>query len=206
MRYRSVTTFMFAWLLMSQGCDWENHGPNTTEPRWLDYHQHLVVMHIRTINRASDTLGTTSVAVNSGDQSALRDRGEELTRNYVFLGSLPISMQVVYPDSEVHTCSTYIDHYVGYQTKYGGDTTRYGKMDRYGPWAYRLTVGGGTATFAARDSAQVDQSLIDMVPDTVRPGSVLELDIVVDASGLLQWRQSISAYYLNPDRIHITQR
>lgn len=206
MRYRTVTSFLFACLLMHPGCDPENPGPNSKEPRSLDYHQHPLIMHVRTINHASDTLGTTSVVVNWGVQFARRDGGEKLTRREVIVGTLPESMQLVYPDSEVHTCSTDIDHYVGYQVMYGGDTTRYCEMDRYGPWYLQFDLIRSTATFTARDSVRVYQSIVDMVPDTMRPSGVLELDILLDMDGLLQWRPSLSRYYLNADRIHVTQR
>ena len=191
---------------MHAGCDPENQGPNTAEPRSFDYYQHPLIMHVRTINHASDTLGTTSVVVNSGSGYARRHSGEKLTRREVRVGTLPESMQLVYPDSGVHTCSTSIDYYVGYQRRYGGDTTRYCEMDRYGPWFLKLDLIRSTATFTARDSAWVDQSIVDMVPDTVRPNGVLELDIVVDLDGLLHWRPHLSRYSMNADRIYVTQR
>jgi hypothetical protein len=203
MRYRAVTAFVFAWLLMYPGC--EAPGPNTKDPRSFNYHQHPLIMHIRTINHASDTLGTTSVLVNFGLQFARRSAGGKLTRSEVIVGSLPESMQLVYPDSEVHTCSTSIDHYVGYQVKYGGDTTRYCEMDRYGPWSFLLDLTRSTATFTARDSASVENSYLNAAPDTVRPNGVLELSILVDADGLLQWRALTSMYVLLPDHIHVTQ-
>ncbi len=206
MRHRTVTSFLFACLLVHPGCDPENQGPNTAEPRSFDYHQHPLIMHVRTINHASDTLGTTSVVVNWGVQFARRHSGEKLTRSEVIVGTLPDSMQLVYPDSEVHTCSTSIDYYVGYQRRYGGDTTRYCEMDRYGPWFFLLKLTRSTATFTARDSVRVYSGTVDMVPDTVRPNGVLELDIVVDLDGLLAWRAHLSRFYLNADRIHVTQR
>ena len=158
------------------------------------------------INHASDTLGTTSVVLNAGWQFARRHSGERLTRREVIVGTLPDSMQLVYPDSGVHTCSTYIDYYVGYQVEYGGDTTRYCEMDRYGPWFLEFSLTRSTVTFTAGDSARVDESIVDMVPDTVRPNGVLELDIVVDMNGLLEWRSHLARFYLNADRIHVTQR
>jgi len=204
MIHRAVTSFLFAGLLMYMGC--EARGPNSKEPRSLDYHQHPLIMYIRTVNHAADTLGTNSVVVNGGVQFAQRESGKKLTRSDAVVGPLPEAMQLVYPDSEVHTCTTYIDHYVGYQNMYGGDTTRYCELDRYGPWFYLLSTFQGTVAFTARDSASVESGSVDTVPDTVRLNNILELDILVDVNGLLQWRSLTSKYVLQPDHIHVTQR
>jgi hypothetical protein len=206
LRYSAATTFVFAWLFMNSGCDPVSHGPNTPDPRGLEHHQHLVIMHIRAVNHASDTLGTASVKAYSGAIGALRDGGKRLTRQEATMGYMPVPLQIASPDSEVHTCSTYIDHFVGYQAQYGGDTTRYGEMDRYGPWAFRFDLVRGTAVFAAGESAPVGQSLVDGVPDTVRSNGVLDLDILIDMNGLLQWRPLTSKFYLSPERIHVEQR
>jgi hypothetical protein len=145
--------------------------------------------------------------LRSGWKFARRHQGERLTRSEVIIGTLPDSMQFVYPDSGVHTCSTTIEHYVGYQLEYGGDTTRYGEMDRYGPWYLQFDLIRSTATFASGDSGRVSQEgIVDMVPDTVRPNGVLELDVVMDLDGLLVWRPSRERYYLNTDHVHVTQR
>lgn len=190
---------------MNPGCNFESNGPNSKEPRSLDYHRHLVIMHVRTVNHASDTLGTVSIA-GSGFLLARRDGGHKLTRDGVDLGRLPTLMQFVYPDSEVHICSTSIDHYVGYQTMYGGDTTRYGEMDRYGPWEVRIIPSLLAAVFTAGESASVNPGHIDMVPDTVRPGGILDLDISVDLGGLLEWQPTQARYNMRTDHIHVKQR
>jgi hypothetical protein len=205
MTRRFIALFMFACLYILPGC--EPQGYNTPEPRYLDYHDHPLVLHFRSINHALDTLGTTSVVLNAGPLYARRHSGEKLTRSEVRAGALPDSMQFVYPDSGVHTCSTTIRHYVGYQIEYGGDTTRYGEMDRYGPWYLQFDLIRSTATFTSGDSGRVyREGIVDMVPDTVRPNGILELDIVIDLDGLLEWRPSEERYYLNTDRIHVTQR
>lgn len=205
MTHRTVALFMFACLYILPGC--EPQGYNTPEPRYLDYHEHPLVLHFLTINHASDTLGTTSVVLRSGWQFARRHQGERIWRSEAIIGALPDSMQFVYPDSEVHTCTTTIRHYVGYQLEYGGDTTRYGEMDRYGPWQLQFDLIGSTATFASGNSGRVyGGNFLDMVPDTVRPNGILELDVVVDLDGLLVWRPHLEEYGLNVDRIHVTQR
>lgn len=204
MTHRTVAAFVFACLLLHLGCDPQDF--NSGDPHLRDHHEHPLVLHFRTINHALDTLGTTSVVLNAGWKYARRHTGEKLTRSEVIVAPPLDSMQLVYPDSGVHTCSTTIEHYVGYQLEYGGDTTRYGEMDRYGPWFFQLDLMSSAAAFSTGETVRVYQSIVDMVPDTVRPNGVLELDIVMDLDGLLEWRPSIERYYLNTDRIHVTQR
>ncbi|MBN2538408.1 hypothetical protein JXB37_09050 [candidate division WOR-3 bacterium] len=206
MTHRTVAAFVFACLLMHPGCDPENQGFNTPEPWYFDYHEHPLVLHCRTVNHALDTLGTTSVVLDAGAKFARRHTGEKLTRSEVIVIPPFDSMQLVYADSGVHTCSTTIAHYVGYQLEYGGDTTRYCEMDRYGPWYLQFSLNKSTAFFTSGESVRVERSIVDMVPDTVRPNGVLELDIVMDLDGLLVFRPSLERYYLNTDRIYITQR
>ena len=117
-----------------------------------------------------------------------------------------IPLRLVYPDSEVHTCSSDVSHYVGYQNQYGGDTMRFGKLDRYGPWVGHLRLYENAATFTLRDSAPVHFASVDTVPDTVRQNGILELDVTVDLNGLLVWSPHYSRYNMQPDRIHYTQR
>ncbi|MFO7649877.1 MAG: hypothetical protein R6X13_00850 [bacterium] len=208
MTHRLIALAMFACLYILPGCGPEDY--NSGDPYLRDHHEHPLVLHFRTINHAADTLGTTSVVLNYGVKFARRHQGEKLTRSEVIIGTLPDSIQFVYPDSGVHTCTTTIEHYVGYQLEYGGDTTRYGEMDRYGPWSLQFDLRRSTATFASGDSVQVyggGLDIVDMVPDTVRPNGILELDVIVDLNGLLVWRQHLERYYLNSDCVHVvTQR
>jgi hypothetical protein len=202
-RYRCGSFFVLAWLLAFSGCD--NDSYNSPEPESMEHHSHLVVMHFRTVNHAADTLGVVSVTAGSGYLLARRDAARQLSRSSMTPAHLPVPTQLVYPDSQVHTCSTYIDHYVGYQSRYGGDTTHFGEMDRYGTWVMEMIPNEVGATFAARESASVYSYEIVPVPDTVRPDGVLDLDIEVDVDGLLTWQPSASKYILHPDHIRVTQ-
>jgi hypothetical protein len=173
----------------------------------MDHHSHLVVMHFRTVSHAADTLGVVSVTAGSGYLLARRDAARQLSRSSMTPAHLAVPTQFVYPDSEVHTCSTYIDHYVGYQSRYGGDTTHFGEMDRYGTWVMEIIPNEVGATFADRESASVYSYEIVPVPDAVRPNGVLELDIEVDLDGLLVWQPSAAKYNMYPENhIHVTQR
>jgi hypothetical protein len=204
LRYCPASCFLLACLLTYPGCD--THGYNSPDPDELDHHAHLAVMRFRTVNRASDTLGVVSVTAGSGYMLARRDAARQLSRSCATLGQLHVPTQLVYEDSEVHTCSTYVDHYVGYQSRYGGDTTHFGAMDRYETWTMEIVPAEVRAAFAARESASVYVSSFDEVPDTVRPNGILELDVLIDMKGLLSWQPSGSNYYLRPDHVHITQR
>lgn len=204
MRYRSCSVFVLAWLLASPGCD--NDSYNTPEPESLDHHSHVVVMYIRTVGHASDTLNTVSVTAASGILLASREAVRRISRTCATVAQLPEPTQLVYPDSAVHTCTTSVEHYVGYQSRYGGDTTHYGQIDRYGTWVLEMTPYEIGATFVTRESARVASSEIGPVPDTVRTDGILELDILVDLTGLLTWQPSRSKYTFDPSHVRVTQR
>lgn len=205
-RRDSPSFLLLAGLLMLCACDLTSDGDNSPEPETLDHHVHLVILYVHTINQASDTLGVVSVTANTGILLASRDAVRQLSRKSVTIGSSPEPMRIVYPDSGMHACSTYVEHYVGYQTRYGGDTVRFGEMDRYGTWGLQLAPHQVCATFADGDSASVYAGVVAPLPDTVRPGGTLELDVTVDLNGLLVWQPSASRYDMRPDHVHVTQR
>jgi hypothetical protein len=186
-------------------CDW-GHDYNSPDPSTLDYHTHLAVLHFRTTNHAADTLGVTAVTILDGYLLARRDASSRLSRGWAVPGRFDEPAQLVYPDSQVHSDTVLIEHYVGYQLRYGGDTSRLSSLDDCGDWTLNMRVLQAEAALAGGETLDVEAGLGPLLPDSVTGDGLLELDVTVDLDGLLEWREARGRFALMVDHIHVRRR
>lgn len=203
---RAAALILLVALLVQSACDAFDHDDNSPEPSTLDHHEHVAILHFRTINHSADTFGIVSATTFNGALEARRDAGGKLSRNNAVPGSFESPVQIVYPDSESHACTLAVEHFVGYQGQYGGDTTRLSSMDRYGTWTLQLYTIGTRVAFANGETLVIDNAPVPEIPDTVRYDRPYELDITVDLDGLLVWREALGRYALQPSRFEVRQR
>ena len=204
---RRIFTVLFAaaaGLLVCLSCDSSDY--NSPEPSSLETHQHTVLIRFRSVNQASDSFGIGSAVSASSSFLASRDAGGKLTRHSVDPGYLGQSIQFLYPDSEVHTCTALVSHFIGYQRAYGIDTLRYGAMDQYGSWDMWLTFDGNEFVTAAGETLPSDNIYLRPIPDSTRQNGLWELDVTFDLGGLLTWNQTRTRLVVHTDRISVRQR
>jgi hypothetical protein len=103
-------------------------------------------------------------------------------------------------------CTTAVRHFTAYQLRYHGDTLRFGQLDGYGNWHFDLSLVGGRVISLDAETVSVYNCGVEDIPDTVRVGGSLELDVTCDLNGLLSHAQSSSWYRINPDRVVVRQR
>lgn len=193
-----------SWLLIGLSCDLSDDY-NSPEPSSLETHQHTVLVRFRAVNHASDSLGTGSAVSSSSSFLVSREAGGRLTRTSADPGFLGQSIQFLYPDSEVHTCTASVSHFVGYQRAYGGDTIRYGDMDQYGSWDMWLSFRGNEVVTVAGETLPADNIHLRPIPDSVRQNGLWELDVTLNLDGLLTWNQTRTRLVVHTDRISVRQ-
>ena len=201
------TLAMLVTLLALSGCNPFDHDYNTPDPQYLTYHTHPFIINFHVVNRASDTVGFTSALTTHTSFRSGRSYDKHISRNWADLGYFHNGFQFLYDDTLVHACTTEIRHFIEYQRKYGGDTTRFGVMDRYGDWVFTFALSAAKTVLNDGDTVAVMTSdELDGLPDTVRANGRLEWDMTFDMDGLMRWDPSASRYTMNADRITITQR
>ena len=206
MNSRACAFVLLVALLALSGCNGFDHDYNTPEPSTLDHHTHVAILHFRTINHSGDTLGIVAAFTSNGYLSARRDASPKISRSWAVPSYLPQAVQIVFSDTASHACTLEMEHFVGYQTRYGGDTTRFSAMDRYGAWTLDMAIPGTRVAFENGETLDIFEPSIAGIPDTVRPGEPYELDITVDLDGLLAWQASQGRYNLQPDHLVVRQR
>jgi hypothetical protein len=192
--------------LLLSGCGMFDHDYNSPEPTTLDFHKHTAVLHFRTVNHSTDTLGIRSAMVLGGALEAKRDADAKLSRDFTTPAWLAVPTQIVYSDTESHACTLEINHFVGYQLRYGGDTSRFSVMDRYPVWDLEMRMYTTDFVLVDGETLAVTNAAVPNVPDAVRADVPYELDITVDLAGLLEWRATQNDYKLQADRIQVRQR
>jgi len=197
---------MLVVLQTLSGCDRFDHDYNTPEPSTLDHHAHTAILHFRTINHSADTLGIVGAVLPNGYLMARRDASPAVGRNWSTPAHLPDSVQIAFPDTISHACTLEIAHYVGYQLRYGGDTTRFSSMDRYGMWVLQMVLSEALVVFDNGETLGVNASGAPDVPDTVRTQTPYELDVTVNMDGLLDWQAAQNRYDLRGDHVTVRQR
>ena len=200
---RALVFVVAIWLLVGLSCDTDAY--NSPEPSTLETHQHTVLLRFRSIHHEADTIGVQAMIASEGAFLTSRDAGGKLTRTSVDPGYFG-RRQPVFPDSAVHSCTVAVSHFVGYQRKYGGDTTRYGSLDRYGEWAMWVTLTGANVVNSSGETLPAGNLYLEGVPDSVRPNGLWELDVTFDLDGLLTWNQSRTRLVVHTDRVSVRQR
>ena len=201
---RGLALLLAFWFLSCSACDTDAY--NSPEPSSLEHHQHTVILRFRTINHEADTVGVASASADFGAILTRRDAGGRLTRTEASLGDHGLSIQFLFPDTEAHACTVEATHFVGYQQKYGGDTTRYGMMDPYGEWEVRFMPLTFSAIGDSGETLSVGRMDMRDMPDSVRADGLWELDLTLDMDGLFSWNQTYPGLVFHTDRVVVRQR
>jgi hypothetical protein len=205
MMYRISSVVLICSVCALLGCDPSEHHSNAPDPTTLDFHTHTLVINVRTIHQSADTLGVLSMSQTYPVLHCLRDYNARLDRREASVGYLH-SLGLVYADTAPHLFSTSVKHFVGYQGRYGGDTTRLSAMDQYGEWQLVLALIQVPAVLRSGDTVTVDAGNLYGLPDTIRADGTIEWDVTVDMDGLVTRDSSASEYTLQADRISVRQR
>jgi hypothetical protein len=205
MNPRILVPTLFVALLALSGCNPFDNDYNSPDPMTLGYHLHTVVLYLHTVNADRDTIGVQSISLPYVSFYGDREEDGRLSRDNATMGGATTESYFMSPDTTVRQCSTSINHYVPYERRYGGDTTRYAQLDRYGTWSLYMHFGSGKVVLDDGESASVYVRAFKGVPDTVRSNGVLEFDVTTDMDGLLT-RDGASRFNVNIDHVTITQR
>jgi hypothetical protein len=100
--------------------------------------------------------------------------------------STPVTLRLVRGDT-VFVCTTGCQHLVGYQLRCGGDTTRLGVLDLQPGWS--VTMPSLQITAVTLSGARLSSNPVSIVciPDTVRAGAPVDLDMTFDMTGFITW-------------------
>ena len=195
-------------LVVAAGCELFDHDQDSPDPTYLENHAHQFILHFHAENREADTVGFASVAFSGNDLLAARSADTHLSRDWATLGDFSGKVRFLFDDSGPHACTTGMSHFTGYQRRYGGDTSRFAAMDRYGEWQFELLLWSPFAVLRNGDTVamQLYGNDLHWLPDTVRGDGALELDVTLDMDGLMSWDSTTARYRMNVDRVTVRQR
>jgi hypothetical protein len=169
----------------------------------FSHHEHPLTFYVKTINHAMDTTGIRSAHLRPHTWRFWGANG--LNGRYDV--ELPITIEVVQPDTEFHAYPTTITHFSGYQRRHGGDTMRFAFLNGQNDgWDLDLWCDFDTAWTEAGDTIRLMDSYFKGLPDTVRAGQPTEIEIVFDMDGLFNVDTSGLSVRIRSDRVQVLQR
>jgi hypothetical protein len=180
--------------------------------RHQGYHQHRLIFYSKVVNRAADTIGIVSGKIELNTLlMATRPRfWLDCLTNHSSNGCAvyipgPV-IDLAPPDTELRACTTNVDHLIGYQLRYGGDTTRLCAFDDIDGWEADVYFFPGWAILESGDTIAVGTMTLHGFPDTIRPDRDIEVDMVFDMDGLITRCPNPNWLSLDVNRIAIRQR
>jgi hypothetical protein len=175
------------------------------DPEDFEYHTHDLTLHVKAINHSEDTLGVKQAVYPL--YYYLYERNEISVRDHNICSSdFPETLYVEIPptDTEVYIYETEINHFIGYQEEYGGDSTRYSCLDKVDGWFTRLSFLNGDVMLNSGDS-RTSFGFWVVIPDTVRGGEGLDVEIIFDLNGLFYSNYPNGRLSVNEYRISCRQ-
>jgi hypothetical protein len=188
------------------GCD----DPETPG-RGRGYHRHRLVIYSKVVNSAADTIGVASGSLEmstlliASRPSLWFDMANLASSGGVVFGPAPV-IDLAPPDTEFRACTTEVDHLIGYQLHYDGDTTRLCALDRHDGWEAMMHFMPGRAVLRSGDTIGISTMTRHNFPDTIRAGRDIEIEMVFDMDGLITRCPNPAWLSLDVDKIAIRQR
>jgi len=166
------------------------------------HHEHALTFYVKTINHASDTSGITSAHWRPRRWTFWGSRG----RQGYYDVDVPITIEIVQPDTDFHAYPTTITHFAGYQLRHDGDTMRLSAMEGGQDWWVSLACDVDTAWTEYGDAVRLMDSGLGNVPDTVRTGHPTEVEVVFDLDGLFSVDSTTHDVRIRSGKIQVRQR
>ena len=176
-------------------------------PGHFEHHEHDLILYVSTVNGDSNALHLTRARFPVPRYVYQRPASgphEAVAFQTWFPETLWIDVLGARESTEV--LRTTILHYVEYQREFGGDTMRFSELDTYAGWQFRLLSGDEPIVRDSVDSLIRIGDLPTGLPDTVRGGGPLEIDVTFDLDGLFSLGPGNGQILVNPAKVEYRQR